>query len=126
MKSMHIVPLPRQAVDVLEEVKPFTCPTSKFIFPSIRNFNRPMGDTTVNAALRRLGYGRDKFTGHGFRSMASTILNENRWPADVIERQLAHVEKNTVRAAYNHAEYLEQRRDMMQWWADWLDEKAKC
>lgn len=126
MKRMHIVPLSRQAVDVLEEIKPFTSPTSRYIFPSIRNFNRPMSDTTINAALRRLGYGKEEFTGHGFRSMASTILNENGWPADVIERQLAHVEKNTVRAAYNHAEYLDQRREMMQWWADWLDEKAKC
>ena len=126
MKRMHIVPLSRQAMDVLEEIKPFTYPTSRYIFPSIRNFNRPMSDTTINAALRRLGYGKEEFTGHGFRSMASTILNENGWPADVIERQLAHVEKNTVRAAYNHAEYLDQRREMMQWWADWLDEKAKC
>jgi len=68
--------------------------------------------------------GWEEVTGHGFRSMASTILNENGWPADVIERQLAHIEKNEVRAAYNHAEYLDQRREMMQWWADWLDDKA--
>ncbi len=61
-------------------------------------------------------------TAHGFRSMASTTLNEHGWPVDVIERQLAHADKNAVRAAYNHAEYLPQRRDMMQWWADWLDD----
>ncbi|WP_286979008.1 tyrosine-type recombinase/integrase [Aminobacterium sp. UBA5514] len=80
-----------------------------------------MSDATVNAALRRLGYGQDEFTGHGFRSMASTILNEHGWPADVIERQLAYIERNAVRAAYNHAEYLDQRREMMQWWGSWLD-----
>jgi integrase len=124
MKRMHIVPLSRQAVSVLASLRPFTS-SSRFVFPSARSFSRSMSDTTVNAALRRLGYGQEDFTGHGFRSMASTILNENGWPADVIERQLAHVEKNAVRAAYNHAEYLDQRREMMQWWADWLDEKMQ-
>ena len=70
-------------------------------------------------------YDKDQMTIHGFRSMASTILNENGFRSDAIERQLAHVEKNAVRAAYNYAQYLEDRRDMMQWWADWLDNQKQ-
>jgi len=80
-----------------------------------------MSDNTVNAGLRRLGYASDEMTGHGFRSMASTILNEHGWQRDAIERQLAHAERDTVRAAYNYAEHLPQRRKMMQAWADYLD-----
>ena len=80
-----------------------------------------MSENTVNAALRRLGYTKEEMTGHGFRSMASTLLNESGWTPDAIERQLAHVEGNSVRAAYNYAEHLEERRRMMQWWADYLD-----
>jgi len=70
--------------------------------------------------LKRLGYTKEEMTGHGFRSMASTLLNENGWSADAIERQLAHVEGNSVRAAYNYADYLDERRRMMQWWGDYL------
>jgi integrase len=84
-----------------------------------------MSENTIIAALRRMGYGRDEMTAHGFRSMASTNLNEQGWPPDVIERQLAHVEGNSVRAAYNYAEYLPERRKMMQAWADWLDNLVK-
>ena len=80
-----------------------------------------MSENTINAALRRLGYLKDEITGHGFRSMASTRLNEMGWSSDIIERQLAHTEKNAVRGAYNFAEYLPGRRKMMQWWADYLD-----
>jgi integrase len=80
-----------------------------------------MSENTVRGALIRLGFGKDEMSAHGFRGMASTMLNEQGWPPDVIERQLSHVEKNAVRDAYNHAEYLPQRREMMQWWADWLD-----
>ena len=82
-----------------------------------------MSDMTVNAALRRLGYGKDQLTGHSFRSIASTIMNEHQFNPDVIERSLAHVERNSIRAAYNHAEFLPQRQELMQWWADWLDEQ---
>ncbi|MDR3231817.1 MAG: tyrosine-type recombinase/integrase [Synergistaceae bacterium] len=78
-------------------------------------------ERNVMAALRRMGFEKDQMTAHGFRAMASTILNEQGWPPDVIERQLAHVEGNSVRAAYNHAEYLPGRRKMMQHWANWLD-----
>ena len=81
-----------------------------------------MSENAVTAALRNMGYSGDQMTGHGFRSMASTLLNENGFNVDWIERQLAHVEGNSVRAAYNYAEYLPERRKMMQWWADYLDE----
>ncbi|WP_035076175.1 tyrosine-type recombinase/integrase [Maridesulfovibrio zosterae] len=116
----HIVPLSRQALEVLFELKPLTG-DGKYLFPSIRSKLYPMSENTVNGALRRLGYTKEELTGHGFRSMASTNLNENGWKPDVIERQLAHVEGNSVRAAYNHADYLPERRKMMQWWADYLD-----
>jgi integrase len=81
-----------------------------------------MSENTIRVALRSMGYGNDDMTAHGFRGMASTALNEHGFPVDVIERQLAHLERDSVRAAYNHAEYLPQRREMMQWWADFLDE----
>ena len=80
-----------------------------------------MSENTIRVALRSMGYTNDDMTAHGFRGMASTRLNEMGWPPDVIERQLAHVERNQVRAAYNHAEYLDERRKMMQAWADYLD-----
>lgn len=80
-----------------------------------------MSENTVLVALRALGYTNEQMTAHGFRSMASTNLNENGWKPDVIERQLAHIEENAVRAAYNYAEYMPERREMMQWWANWLD-----
>jgi integrase len=81
-----------------------------------------MSDNTINAALRRLGYGTNDLTVHGFRAMASTLLYERGWPGDVIEIQLARQERNKVKAAYNHAQYMDKRREMMQWWADYLDE----
>lgn len=120
MKRHHWVPLSRQAMELLDGLREIS-KRSKYLFPAARDRKRPMSDATVNAAIRRLGYRKDELTGHGFRSMFSTVANENGWAPDVIERQLAHVEKNSVRAAYNHAEYLDKRREMMQWWADWLD-----
>jgi integrase len=119
MRSPHIVPLSRQAVEVIEELKPFTG-GSRLLFPSALSKEKPMSDNTVNAALRRLGYTREEMTGHGFRSMASTLLNEQGWNRDAIERQLAHSERDAVRAAYNYAEHLPERRRMMQAWADYL------
>ncbi len=116
----HIVPLSRQALKALEELHPLTG-YGRFLFPSVRTETRPMSENTVNAALRRLGYTKDEMTGHGFRSIASTLLHEQGWPPDAIERQLAHAERNSVRAAYNYAEYLPERREMMQAWADYLD-----
>jgi integrase len=120
MREQHIVPLSRQAVAVLRELQALTG-QGKFVFPGARTNGRPMSENTVNAALRRLGYGSDDMTGHGFRSMASTLLNEQGWHRDAIERQLAHAERNAVRAAYNYAEHLPERKRMMQAWADYLD-----
>lgn len=121
MKAAHLVPLSSQAVVVLRELHPLTG-TGRYVFPGLRTASRPMSENTVNAALRRLGYGTDEMTGHGFRSMAATRLNEMGWNADAIERQLAHAESNKVRAAYTHAaQYLDERTRMMQAWADYLD-----
>ncbi|MEX2525145.1 MAG: integrase arm-type DNA-binding domain-containing protein [Gammaproteobacteria bacterium] len=120
MRDAHVVPLSRQAVSILEELQPLTG-RGKYVFPSVRTRNRPMSNNTINAALRRLGYTKDEMTGHGFRALASTLLNEMGWRSEVIERQLAHAERNKVRAAYNRAEHLAERRKMMQAWADYLD-----
>lgn len=121
MSVMHIVPLSTQAIAILRELKALTG-KGQYIFPSVRNSKRAMSENTVLGALRRLGYTSDEMTGHGFRSMASTLLNEQGWNPDAIERQLAHGERNTVRAAYNYAEYLPERKKMMQHWADHLDD----
>ena len=127
MRELHIVPLSRQAIEVLRELAPLTDrvltakpEAPRYVFPGARSFIRPMSENTVNAALRRLGYAKEQITGHGFRSMASTILNEQGWNRDAIERQLAHGERDSIRAAYNYAEYLPERRRMMQAWADIL------
>jgi integrase len=120
MGTVHIVPLSEQAVTILRELHPLTG-TGNYVFPGVRTKKRPMSDNTILGALRRLGYTGDQMTGHGFRSMASTLLNEQGWNKDAIERQLAHGERNKVRAAYNYAEHLPERRKMMQMWADHLD-----
>ena len=117
LRFPHIVPLSRQTANVLCDLFPITGPEG-LVFPSIRSGARAISNNTINAALRKLGYTCDEMTGHGFRSMASTILNEQGWHPDAIERQLAHIEQNDVRAAYNYAEYLPIRRKMMQAWAD--------
>jgi integrase len=119
-REPHIVPLAAQAVAILRELHPLTG-SGRFVFPGERTRGRPMSNNTVLGALRRLGYTTDEMTGHGFRSMASTLLNEQGWHRDAIERQLAHQERNKVRAAYNYAEHLPERRQMMQAWADYLD-----
>lgn len=120
MREAHVVPLPTQAVAILHELQPLTG-RGRYLFPGLRTAGEPMSENTVNAALRRLGYDKDTMTGHGFRAMASTRLNELGWAPDVIERQLAHAERNKVRAAYNRAQYMAERRQMMQAWADYLD-----
>ncbi len=119
-RALHIVPLSTQAVAILRELHPLTG-SGRYVFPGLRSLTRPMSENTVNAALRRLGYSKQQMTGHGFRSLASTILNEQGWNRDAIERQLAHGERDAVRAAYNYAEHLPVRRKMMQAWADYLD-----
>jgi integrase len=128
MREQHLVPLPRQAVAILHELEPLTnrsIPSKpdapRYVFPSARSHERPMSENAVLAALRRMDYTKDEMTGHGFRSMASTLLHEQGWDHQVIERQLAHAERNAVSAAYNFAEHLPKRRKMMQAWADYLD-----
>jgi integrase len=121
MKVAHFVPLPRQAVALLRELHPLTG-RGRFLFPSERGSQRPMSGNTLNAALRGLGFTKEQMTTHGFRHLASTLLNESgKWRPDAIERQMAHAPRNQVRAAYNAAEHLPERKKMMQWWADYLD-----
>lgn len=120
MKEQHVVPLARQVVELLKELRRITG-DGPLLFPSLRSSKRPISDNTLNAALRRLGYSGDEHVAHGFRSTASTLLNEQGWHPDLIELQLAHAPRNKVRAAYNRAERLAERRKMMQAWADYLD-----
>jgi integrase len=129
-RRKHLVPLPRQAVEILRELHDLTGPTGNhsrtgrglYVFPSIRTYEKPISENTLNAALRAMGYAGDQLTTHGFRSMASTLLNEEgTWTADAIERQLAHVDSNSIRSTYNYAEHLPERRKMLQSWADRLD-----
>ncbi len=122
MKELHIVPLSRQTIAVLRELEKHSG-NRQYIFPNEHRPAAVMSENTMLYALYRMGY-HSRATGHGFRSTASTILNEQGFRADVIERQLAHSERNSIRAAYNHAQYLPERRQMMQWWADYLDEVA--
>ncbi len=123
MRTEHVVPLARQAVDVLRELHTLAG-DSRYVLPG-RNPDKPISNNTMLFALYRLGYKR-QMTGHGFRSIASTLLNESgEFRADVIERQLAHCERNAVRGAYNRAEHLPERRTMMQRYADMLDALAK-
>jgi integrase len=127
MREPHLVPLSRQAVELLRELHTHTGGRG-MLFPNYRNPKTCMTATTLNRALERMGFnGKDSigFSAHGFRATASTILNELNFRPDVIERQLAHAERNKVRASYNQGEYLEERRAMMQQWADLTDEMAK-
>ena len=120
IKRPHIVPLSRQSLNILHELKPLT-EKGTYLFPSPRSSTRPISDNALLAALRRMGFTKEEICVHGFRSIASTFLHENGWPSIIIERQLAHAERNKVKAAYNYAEFLSERHKMMQWWADYLD-----
>lgn len=120
MRETHIVPLSQQAIQVLKELQPLTGQW-KYVFPNQHKPSGQMSENTMLFALYRMGY-HSRATGHGFRSTASTVLNEQGFPPDVIERQLAHGARDKVRAAYNHAQYLPERRKMMQWWADYLED----
>lgn len=121
MKQAHIVPLSKQALSILEEIRPLTG-DGKYVFPSARATSRPMSDGAINATLRRLGYDtKTEHCAHGFRGMASTLLHELGFNSDYIERQLAHKEGNAIKAAYNHARHLPERKAMMQQWANYLD-----
>jgi integrase len=116
----HIVPLSRQTMKILEELASMTG-NSRFVFPTITSKSKPMSENTIRVALRSMGYTNEQMTAHGFRTLASTNLNEQGWNSDLIEMSLAHIEGNSVRAAYNRAERLNERREMMQHWADWLN-----
>ena len=121
MRTAHVVPLSTQALTLLRELKPLTG-AGRYVFPSERSVARPMSANTLTAAIRSLGYDSTQMTVHGFRHMASTLLNESgEWKADAIERQLAHMPRDEMRATYNAAQYLPERKKMMQWWADHLD-----
>lgn len=120
MQRPHIVPLSRQAVVLLNTLKPLSF-GSKFLFPGNSSIDKSMNGTTINVMFQKMGYG-GSFTPHGLRSTASTILNEHGFGRDAIERQLAHTERDEIRAAYNHADYLPERKRMMQTWADYLDD----
>jgi integrase len=123
MGRPHRVPLARQSVAIVRELHPITG-DGEFLFPAITSASRPMSENTLNAALRRLGYSKEEVTAHGFRTTASTILNQmGRWNPDAIEKQLAHQEDDEVRLAYMHAaEFWNERVEMMQAWADYLDQ----
>ena len=123
MKEAHIVPLSKQALEILEEVKQYNR-LGELIFEGITNARKPISQNTMIFAMYRMGY-QSRATVHGFRSTASTILNEAGFRSDIIERQLAHGDKNKIRAAYNHAQYLPERKDMLQWYANKLDALRK-
>lgn len=125
MRRPHVVPLSRQAVELFREVRTASGPTG-YVFPSIRTRSRPMSENTLNAGLRRLGYASDEMTAHGFRAMASTLLNESgKWHPDAIERALAHGDDDKVRAAYHRGAHWSERVAMAQWWSDYLDQLRK-
>ena len=117
--TSHIIPLSKQAIEVFREIQPLTG-RFQHVFTGARNRRKPMSSSSVNTALKRLGYG-ETMKAHSFRAMASSLLNQMGFNPDAIERQLAHKDSNEVRAAYNRAQYLEERREMLQSWADYLD-----
>ena len=122
MRKDHNVPLPQQALDLLDELRRITG-NGNYLFPSLRSWQRPMSENTLNAALRRMGYSGAEMTAHGFRASFSTLANESGlWNRDAIERALAHVEKNEVRRAYARGEHWEERVRLANWWAGQLDQ----
>lgn len=125
MRKPHHVPLSRQSVAILKEAHSVTGPKG-YVFPSVRTRSRPMSENTVGSGLRRLGFSSDEMTAHGFRAMASTLLNESgKWSPDAIERALAHADTDGVRAAYHRGAHWKERVEMAQWWSDYLDQLRK-
>lgn len=121
-RQIHIVPMSEQVIALLKSLMPVTAPVSDFVFPGRNDKKKPISENAVLLVIRQIGY-EGLASGHGFRHQFSTIMNEHEWPADAIEKQLAHTNAGSTRGIYNHAQYLDKRREMMQWWADWLDEK---
>lgn len=123
MRTEHIVPLSQQSLSLLRQLKRMTG-HQEWMCPAVCGYRHPvMSANTINHMIDRMGY-KGRIVGHGFRSLFSTVLNEHGFNRDAIERQLAHMERNAVRAAYNRAEYLQERRQMMQWWSDFIEEKS--
>jgi len=122
MRREHQIPLPKQAIAILEELKKVTGHMA-FVFPGLAKSDRPISENTMNLALRRMGYSDTEMTSHGFRATASTLLNESgKWSPDAVERQLAHIDKNAVRRAYARGMFWDERVKMMSWWANYLDQ----
>ncbi|EKL0723142.1 tyrosine-type recombinase/integrase [Citrobacter freundii] len=119
----HLVPMSDQVVSLLEMLRPVTQPISSFVFAGRNDKTKPISENAVLLVIRQIGH-EGLASGHGFRHQFSTIMNEHEWPADAIEKQLAHANSGSIRGIYNHAQYMDKRREMMQWWADWLDEKV--
>ena len=121
----HAVPLSKQAQVILREMRGLSG-AGRYVFPSVRTKARPISDNTINAALRRMGYSKDQMTAHGFRTSASSLLNESgKWNPDAIERALAHMVPGIIRRIYNQSAYWAERVEMAQWWSDYLDELQK-
>ena len=122
MRQPHAVPLSRQALEILESMRGLTG-KGKYVFPSVRTRARPISENTITGALRRMGYTKEQMTAHGFRTSASSLLNESgKWNPDAIERALAHMVSGEIRRIYNQSAYWAERVDMAQWWSDYLDE----
>ena len=119
----HLVPMSDQVVSLLETLRPVTQPISSFVFAGRNDKTKPISENAVLLVIRQIGY-EGLASGHGFRHQFSTIMNEHEWPADAIEKQMAHANSGSIRGIYNHAQYMDKRREMMQWWADWVDEKV--
>lgn len=122
-RRTHLVPMSDQVVSLLETLKPVTQPISRFVFAGRNDKTKPISENAVLLVIRQIGY-EGLASGHGFRHQFSTIMNEHEWPADAIEKQLAHANSGSIRGIYNHAQYMDKRREMMQWWADWIDGKV--
>ncbi|MDV5140423.1 tyrosine-type recombinase/integrase [Chimaeribacter arupi] len=118
-RKTHLVPMSQQVYDLLQFLKPITS-ISSFVFMGRNDKKKSLSENAVLLVIRQIGY-EGLASGHGFRHQFSTILNEHGWPHDAIERQLAHVDRNNIRGIYNHAQYMEKRRELMQWWADYID-----
>ncbi|EFH3397338.1 tyrosine-type recombinase/integrase [Escherichia coli] len=119
-RRIHIVPMSDQVVSLLELIRPITQPVSNFVFAGRNDKKKSISENAVLLVIRQIGY-EGLASGHGFRHQFSTIMNEHEWPADAIEKQLAHANSGSIRGIYNHAQYLDKRREMMQWWADYID-----
>ena len=121
-KKTHLIPLTDTVLELLRLQKE-AHPSTNFVFPSHNSRNRPINSQTANSAIKRIGY-KNQLVSHGLRSIASTVLNNKEFNRDIIEIQLAHIDQDKVRQTYNNADYLKQRREMLNWWSDYIDHQA--